>query len=161
MIAIVTADLADELHATALIELMDVYASGIMGGGRGLSTFTKTHLARELHKRSYLFTLLAFDGATPVALANCVEGFSTFACKPLINIHDIVVAEEYRGQGIAFGLLTAVENEATKRGCCKITLEVLEGNMPAQNLYRKFGFSAYSLNPETGQALFWEKPLNQ
>lgn len=161
MISIVTADMTDERHATALIELMDVYASGIMGGGRGLSTFTKTHLASELQKRSYLFTLLAFDGATPVALANCVEGFSTFACKPLVNIHDIVVAEEYRGQGIAFDLLAAVENEATKRGCCKITLEVLEGNMPAQNLYRKFGFSAYSLNPETGQALFWEKPLNQ
>lgn len=161
MISIVTADLSDEHHAAALIELMNVYASGIMGGGRGLSTFTKTHLASELHKRSYLFTLLAFDGTRPVALANCVEGFSTFACRPLVNIHDIVVAEEYRGQGIAFSLLTAVENEATKRGGCKITLEVLEGNLPAQNLYRKFGFNSYSLNPETGQALFWEKPLNQ
>ena len=161
MISIITADLTDEYHEAALIELMDVYASGIMGGGRGLSTFTKTHLAPELHKRSYLFTLLAFDSTRPVALANCVEGFSTFACKPLVNIHDLVVAEEYRGRGIAFDLLSAVENEATKRGCCKITLEVLEGNAPAQNLYRKFGFTSYTLNQETGQALFWEKPLNQ
>ncbi len=161
MISIITADLSTEHHAAALIELMNVYASGIMGGGRGLSAFTKTHLAGELRKRNYLFTLLAFDEEKPVALANCVEGFSTFTCKPLVNIHDIVVAEEYRGRGIGYKLLKAVEDEATRRGCCKITLEVLEGNAPAQRLYRKFGFSSYSLNPETGHALFWEKPLNQ
>lgn len=161
MISIIIADLTDDHHAAALLNLMNTYASGIMGGGRGLSEFTKTHLARELHKRNHLFTLLGFDGIKPVALANCVEGFSTFACKPLVNIHDLVVAEDYRRQGVAFDLLRAVESEAAKRGCCKITLEVLEGNAPAQNLYRKFGFTSYSLSQDTGQALFWEKPVNQ
>jgi hypothetical protein len=31
---------------------------------------------------------------------------------------------------------------ARQRGCCKITLEVLEGNAVAQASYGKFGFAA-------------------
>ena len=35
----------------------------------------------------------------PVGLATTFEGFSTFAAKPLINIHDIAVLPDYRGRG--------------------------------------------------------------
>jgi hypothetical protein len=35
----------------------------------------------------------------PNSKAAFFEGFSTFACKPLLNIHDIVVAKEDRGCG--------------------------------------------------------------
>ncbi len=45
------------------------------------------------------------------------------------------------------------------RDCCKLTLEVLEGNHIAQAAYTKFGFSGYELDPEMGRALFWEKKL--
>jgi ribosomal protein S18 acetylase RimI-like enzyme len=40
-----------------------------------------------------------------------------------------------------------------------LTLEVLQGNQAAQNLYRKFGFADYQLAPENGNALFWQKSL--
>ena len=56
-------------------------------------------------------------------------------------------------------MLEKVEQIAIERGCCKLTLEVLEGNQAAQNSYQKFGFSAYELDPEMGRALFWDKKL--
>ena len=90
---------------------------------------------------------------------NCFEAFSTFACKPLVNIHDIAVSSEFRGKGISQKMLAVVEEIARKKGCCKITLEVLQGNRVAQNAYRKFGFDNYALDPEAGHAEFWQKSL--
>ena len=40
-----------------------------------------------------------------VGLIDCFAGFSTFAAKPLLNVHDIVVHASRRGQGIAQALL--------------------------------------------------------
>ena len=76
-----------------------------MGGGEELSEFTKTNLAHELHKRSDTTVILAFDNETPAGIINCIEGFSTFTCKPLLNIHDVYVDTEHRGKGIATMLL--------------------------------------------------------
>jgi GNAT superfamily N-acetyltransferase len=92
-------------------------------------------------------------------LINCVEGFSTFAGKPLLNVHDIVVHEDYRRRGIASALLAHVEGVARERGCCKLTLEVLEGNRGARQAYLDFGFQGYQLDPAMGQAMFMEKKL--
>ena len=36
-------------------------------------------------------------------------------------------------------------------GCCKLTLEVLEGNKLAQAAYIANGFAGYQLDPEMGQ----------
>ena len=43
--------------------------------------------------------------------------------------------------------------------CCKITLEVLEGNEVARSAYRKFGFDGAKFDPAYGAMLFWNKPL--
>ena len=56
-------------------------------------------------------------------------------------------------------MLDEVERIAKEKGCCKLTLEVLEGNIVAKKAYEKFGFSSYELDPATGKALFWEKVL--
>ena len=55
--------------------------------------------------------------------------------------------------------LVKVTEIARERGCCKLTLEVLERNHAAQKAYRSFGFAPYELAPETGMAMFWEKKL--
>lgn len=102
---------------------------------------------------------IAYKDEKPVGLANCFYGFSTFAAKPLINIHDLVVLEEVRGQGVGTKLLQAVEDEARATNCCKVTLEVLEQNARAQAVYKKFGFSGYDLGDAGNQALFWDKKL--
>ena len=87
------------------------------------------------------------------------EGFSTFNCKPLLNIHDVAVLKEYRGKGVSRSLFNEIETIAKQSNCCKLTLEVLEGNIPAKKAYEKFGFSGYELEPAMGKALFWEKMI--
>lgn len=160
MIEIIQADLAQPRHALALVELLDAYARDPMGGGEPLAEATRRNLAAELRKRSDAVSFLAFAGERPVGLVNCFEGFSTFKCRPLLNIHDVVVLDGYRGKGIARQLLQRVEEHARACGCCKLTLEVLEGNRPAQVVYQKVGFAGYELDPATGRALFWEKKLD-
>ncbi len=92
-----------------------------------------------------------------VESVNCFEAFSTFKCKPLINIHDVVVVNEFRGLDLSQQMLSKVEEIAKLKGCCKITLEVLEGNKVAQKSYIKFGFAGYELDPIMGKALFWQR----
>jgi GNAT superfamily N-acetyltransferase len=159
MIDIQIADFSNPAHASAVVYLLNEYAKDPMGGGAELSDFVKVNLVNELSKRTGIYVVLAFVNSQPAGLANCIEGFSTFACKPLLNIHDIVVLAEYRGQGISSQLLKKVEEIAESLGCCKLTLEVLEGNKTAQAAYIANGFAGYQLDPEMGRAMFWQKKL--
>ncbi len=161
-IRVCLADYGHAGHAGALVELLDEYAKDPMGGGHGLSDFARAHLVAALAARPQAFSVLAFAGvdeALPVGLINCIEGFSTFACKPLINVHDVVVLSAYRGQRIAEKMLALVERLARQRGACKLTLEVLAGNAGAVRLYSRVGFSNYQLDPAIGQAQFLQKWL--
>lgn len=158
-IEVIKADYGNPQHAGLIVELLDLYACDPMGGAQALSDHARTHLVAELAKRPFALTLLALVDGKGAGLANCFEGFSTFSCQPLLNIHDLAVSPAFRGRGISQHLLAAVEEEARRRGCGKITLEVLEGNTVAQACYAKFGFAGYQLQPETGRALFWQKKL--
>lgn len=159
MIDVIKADLGIPAHADALVQLMEAYALDPMGGGQGLPDEVKANLPAELAKRSSAHVILAFVDAVPAGLVVCLEGFSTFACKPLLNIHDVMVSEPYRGKGLSKRLLQKAEEIAIALGCCKLTLEVLEGNHIAQSAYKSFGFKGYELDPKMGKALFWEKKL--
>jgi ribosomal protein S18 acetylase RimI-like enzyme len=158
-VKIVRADYADPRHAADLVALLDAYARDPMGGGTPLPADTKARLVPELAQRPQCFSLLAYCDGEPAGLANCIEGFSTFAAKPLVNVHDIAVAPAFRRRGIARALLAAVDAEARARGCCKVTLEVLSGNAGAKAAYIAAGFAPYALDPEAGTAEFWEKAL--
>jgi len=159
MVEITRADLSDPIHADALINLMSEYVSDPMGGGNDLSEYVKSNLVSALMDRIDTSVILAFSEDEAIGLVTCIEGFSTFACKPLLNVHDAIIKTAYRGQGIINMLLREAENIAIEKGCCKMTLEVLQGNENAQSAYSKFGFCAYQLDPEMGKALFWEKRL--
>lgn len=159
MLEIVLADYTNPKHRQAVVDMLDDYAQDPMGGGEALPEATKQTLIDEMAKRDYVFSILAFNDDQPVGLANCVEGFSTFAAKPVMNIHDIAVIKAFRGKGIAKRLLEEVSTLAQFRGCCKLTLEVLQGNEPAKIAYEKFGFKPYQLDAEMGKAEFWQKYL--
>lgn len=156
---IVIADLSLPAHAAAVVYLLNEYAKDEMGGGAELSAFVQDNLIAELRKRQGVHVVLAFAEGAPAGMAICFEGFSTFACKPLLNIHDIVVASKYRGCGILKRLLAKAEAIALSLGCCKLTLEVLEGNTVAQAAYKACGFAGYELAPNIGKAMFWQKKL--
>lgn len=158
-IEIINGDLANPAHAQALVQLLSEYALDPMGGGKALPDEVQQALAQRLAERTDYHFVLARDASGFVGLVNCFEGFSTFKGKPLINIHDVIVSMRARGRGVARLMLQQVEAIARERGCCKLTLEVLEGNQPAQNSYRAVGFKGYELDPVMGRAMFWEKPL--
>lgn len=153
------ADYLNPRHAEALVDLLDAYARDPAGGGEALSEFTRGHLISELAARPQAFSVLAFRGDEPVGLVNCIEGFSTFACKPLVNVHDVVVIASQRGKRLGEKMLGHVEEIASARGACKLTLEVLTGNQSAIRLYERLGFAAYQLDPAMGQARFFQKWL--
>jgi ribosomal protein S18 acetylase RimI-like enzyme len=152
------ADLAEPTDAEALVELIDAYARDPMGGGQPLPEEVRGRLVPALQQVPDRLVLLAFDGDRAVGVAVCFQGFSTFHAQPLINIHDLAVLPGCRGRGLGKALLAAVEVEARRRGCCKLTLEVRQDN-PAAGLYRVLGFGAGSAGGAPIQYLFMEKRL--
>ncbi|WP_240504400.1 GNAT family N-acetyltransferase [Tsuneonella mangrovi] len=158
-LTVAKADYNDRSDAEALVALLDAYARDPMGGGEPLAEEVREQLVPALAEQSGAFSLIARVRGKPAGLANCFMGFSTFAARPLVNIHDIAVLAEFRGQGVGRALLDAVEAEARARGACKLTLEVLSGNEPAIAAYRKAGFAQYGLDPAMGTAQFWERKL--
>ncbi len=160
---IVPLDLSDPQHTAAFLDLLDHYARDPMGGGEGLLPETRATLVDALKDVPGFHSALAFiDHASdqaPVGLIDCFIGFSTFAAKPLLNVHDIVVHESVRGQGIGQALLAWAEQRARAIGCCKLTLEVLANNARAMAAYRRAGYVPYELDPAAGQALLLQKTL--
>ncbi|GAA5166800.1 GNAT family N-acetyltransferase [Viridibacterium curvum] len=143
----------------ALLFLLDHYAAGPMGGSQPLTPETRARLVPGLRQRKDYCGFLAWQGDEAIGLINCFEGFSTFAAAPLLNVHDLVVLESRRGQGVGQLLLDAVEAAARQRRCCKLTLEVLTANRSAMALYQRAGFAPYVLDPAAGQALLMQKWL--
>jgi ribosomal protein S18 acetylase RimI-like enzyme len=109
------------------------------------------------HPTTLIF--LAYKDQHAVGLATCFRGFSTFAARPLINIHDLVVLPAHRGMGIGRRMLAAVERKARETGCCKVTLEVQENNATARRTYEQAGFSQGLYGPDTGGSLYYWKTL--
>ena len=159
MLEIRKLDLSNLDEGRLAVSLLDEYARDPMGSGEPLDPAVREALPAALAARPGAHVLVAWRDGEPAGMALCFEGFSTFACKPLLNIHDFMVRGVFRGQGIGRALMGAVDDMARGLGCCKVTLEVLEGNHPAKALYRSVGYEGYALREETGSAMFWQKPL--
>jgi GNAT superfamily N-acetyltransferase len=152
-------DLYDPAQAKTWLDLLDHYARDPMGGGEGLSDYAKLHLVHTIRDVPGFHGALAWLDGQAVGLIDCFAGFSTFAARPLLNVHDIVVHASVRGQGIGQALLAWAEQRAGELGCCKLTLEVLSNNTRAMASYRQAGFAPYVLDPAAGHALLMQKYL--
>lgn len=164
-ISFTLADWNSEADCEAVVALLQAYALHPMGGAEPLSDYAVKNLPRTMAQMPGAFSVLAWHtddngNRSAVALANCFTTLSTFACKPLINIHDLYVADSVRGTGTGQAILSYIENEARSRGCCKVTLEVLTGNTQATSAYERFGFVPYELDDKTGHALFMQKNID-
>ncbi len=158
-IQIVEADLRLPQHHDAVLAMVDAYSRDAMGEAKPLDPDVRARLVPGLQKHPTTLIFLAFDGDPPVGAAICFIGFSTFAAKPLINIHDFVVLPASRGKGVVRRLLDAVEGKARELGCCKLTLEVMDNNHHALRMYQAAGFVRYALQKNAGTAIFMSKPL--
>ncbi len=154
-------DLSDADQALIWLDLLDHYASDPMGGGDGLSEYAKLNLVGAMREVPGFHGALAWLDGQAVGLIDCFAGFSTFAAKPLLNVHDIVVRADRRGQGIGRALLAWAEQRAAELGCCKLTLEVLSKNHGAMACYERAGYMPYVLDPQAGHALFLQKFIDK
>jgi GNAT superfamily N-acetyltransferase len=151
------ANLEDPSDQQAIIELLDMYCREPLGGGCPLPEDVRERLIPGLRRYTDCRTFLAFTDSKPIGVAVCFIGFSSFRARPLLNIHDLAVVPELRGQGIGRALLQAVEEEARREGCCRLTLEVRADNHNARALYQNLGFDPG--NPTTDALHFWKKTL--
>ena len=139
-LSIIEADLLNPPHAAAVVALLDGYAATPFGQSRPLDESIRTALIPALLKHPTKRIFLAQHGDQFVGIAVCFVGFSTFLARPLLNIHDIYVREDHRGQGVGSLLLAAVEEAAIASGYCKLTLEVMDANPKATAVYERAGF---------------------
>jgi ribosomal protein S18 acetylase RimI-like enzyme len=158
-IEIRVADLQKPADAEGFLEVLDSYARGATGGGRPLDAEVRRRLVPALREQPGALVLLGLSEGRVVGIASCFFGFSTFSARPLLNVHDLAVLPEFRGRGIGRALLTAAEARAVERGCCKLTLEVLETNAGARRLYDARGFRDFELAGVAQRTLFLVKPL--
>ena len=153
------ADYSDATDAATVSTLLNGYALDQFGNSAPLDDAVRANLCANLAKIQGAFSVIASVGGTPVGLINAFQGFRTFKCQPLINVHDVFVEPTHRRKGITQRMMEKVQEVAVSRGCCKLTLEVLSNNPNAMGSYAKFGFKSYELDPELGTAQFWEKKL--
>jgi len=158
-VEIFQADLDNPEQAQALLELIVHFAVDPMSGGMTLPPEVQEAIIPGLKAHPTTLVMLARSGQEYIGTAVCFSGFSTFYAKPLINIHDLMVLEGYRGNGIGAGLMSAVEEKARQTGCCKVTLEVRDDNESAQGLYAREGYACAKGDDLSVRYLYLEKLL--
>ena len=67
-------------------------------------------------------------------------------------VGNVATHPAFRNRGIASALMEATIRFAKTRGARRIALQVMEGNAPAQHLYRKYGFR------ELGAVTYYRRP---
>jgi GNAT superfamily N-acetyltransferase len=163
MTRVIEADLGCPEHQRAVLDLVDAYARDPMGAGAPLPADVRERLVPGLRDQPTTLVFLAWRDERPVGIATCFVGFSTFAARPLVNVHDLAVLPDHRGLGIGRELLDAVERRARTLGCCKLTLEVQEENRRARTVYAAAGFAQAEYQAEyqevAGRVLFLAKPM--
>ena len=158
-VEIVEADLNRTEHQDVVVELINAYAMDPMGNGKPLSEDVRSALIPGLQRHPTTEIFIACQNDQAIGIAVCFRGFSTFAARPLINVHDLAVLPQHRGKGIGQKLLEAVERKARSLGCCKLTLEVQENNRRARKVYQTAGYDQARYQPAAGGSLFMSKPL--
>jgi ribosomal protein S18 acetylase RimI-like enzyme len=156
---IIEADLQNTLHQEAIVFLLNEYAKDLQGYKRSLPEAVLNELIPGMMKIPAAIVFLARVDEQFAGMAICFIGFSTFYARPVINIHDFTVLNQFRRQGIGKKLVAAVEQKAMQLNCCKLTLEVQEKNIHALRLYEQCGFDRSILDESEGQALFLSKYL--
>lgn len=159
-VEIVDADFESAVHRRGIVDVLDSYAADPVGGGTPLSADVRERLVPALRDHPTAMVLVALAAECVVGAAVCFLGFSTFRARPLLNIADLAVVPEWRGRGVGRLLLGAAEERALQRNCCRLTLEVQEGNDRARALYGRFGFSDLVLGG-SGPTRFLVKALGQ
>jgi ribosomal protein S18 acetylase RimI-like enzyme len=155
---IIDADLNDPVHREAVVALTDAYARMPIGGGKPLGEDVRARLADGLRECGAVVFLAEVDERF-VGIITCVKSYSSFAARPVLNVHDLAVLAGFWGRGIGDALLAAMEARARATGCVKVTLEVRADNAAGRKLYARRGYAGAEFEAQAGATLFCTKVL--
>lgn len=134
-------DLQNELHCAQVIKLLNDYMLDPMGNNAPMDKGLALQIIAGLKTYAGYIGFFVLANDQFAGLANCNQNFSTFKAKPILNIHDFIVAPEFRTIGAGHFLMKEILNYAFQNGFCRVNLEVREDNHTAKSLYQKLGFS--------------------
>jgi len=122
-----------------------------------LSANIESYVVKQLFGLPYFHGFICYVNGEPGAFAVCFESYSTYRSKRILNIHDFMVSSNYRGKGVGKALLGGIEHYCGDNEYLKITLEVDQNNLVAQNLYSAAGYEDFQM---AQKGLFhWQKYL--
>lgn len=123
----------DKMRFSDLDEVLEIEKESFsMPWSRGM-------FERELENKEYSYFLVARSG-------DGVVGYLGFwLVMDEAHIVNVAIRSDYRRKHIASILIAYALNLADKLGAERATLEVRVTNIPAQNLYKKFGFQMIAI----------------
>ncbi len=112
----------------------------------------------QLFSLPYFHGFISFVDNKPAGFAVCFESFSTYRVQRVMNIHDFMVSDNFRGKGVGKAQLNGIEQYCRDNDYLKITLEVGDDNVAAKKLYSSLDYEDYRVVLKGQQ--HWQKYLN-
>ncbi|KZC46946.1 acetyltransferase, gnat family [Vibrio alginolyticus] len=144
---------------TESIEDKSTFETMFKGYLSGFSVELDLSVIAQLFALPFFHGFISFVDNKPAGLAVCFESFSTYRAQRVMNIHDFMVSDSFRGKGVGKAQLNGIEQYCRDNGYLKITLEVGDDNVAAKKLYSSLDYEDYRVVLKGQQ--HWQKYLSQ
>lgn len=101
----------------------------------------QSFLQDRLRRGESVIFMARSESLGAIGFAQLYPSFSSTALKRVFILNDLFVADAGRRNGTASALLAAAERYAWCNSACRITLNVMQSNLPAQHLYEARGWT--------------------
>ena len=150
-------NLAEPDGVNKFTQLLDAYCCTLNGGGVALSDEVRNRLFNVMPQYGNAIAFLSHHQNKPTGVVFGFYNLYVFSAQPYANVQFIFVLPEFQRRGIAKKLMLAFEARTRELGCCKVTLEVREGNEQAKALYSALEYRRGTFGPHNDALEFWER----
>ena len=132
-----------------LIHLLNLYEADLTGDRKRDHAAAAAYygeLLQRLARRQGRIVLAEADGVVVAAMGFSLDEDAAYVTEDVRRhgtVTDLVVREEWRGQGVGRMLLAEAERLTREAGCRRLTIGALAANRGAERTYRAFGFDPY------------------
>jgi ribosomal protein S18 acetylase RimI-like enzyme len=136
----VSITLATANDLTAIEELMRELID-VLRTEEGINRQELTKSLDKLYKAQNSYMLIAKKDSKAIGFAQFYTRQTALNPQTCAALDELVVAKEYRRQGIGKLLIERVINECRKLGCCEVEVSTELTNTIAQKFYKDCGFT--------------------
>ena len=132
-----------------LIHALNLYEADLTGDrkrDRRAAIAYHDELQQRLAKRNGRVVLAEAEGVVVAAMGFCLDEDAAYVTDDVRRhgtVTDLVVHEEWRGQGVGPMMLREAERLTREAGLRRLTIGALAANARAERTYRAFGFDPY------------------